>query len=78
MSAKQPSPISRGARTYALNPEVVAILSSAYHAIFAELDLSNSDEVVALRVAQRIIELAAQGERDPERLKAVVLAWVTK
>jgi hypothetical protein len=27
---------------------------------------------------RRIIELAVRGERDPERLKAVVLAWVTK
>jgi hypothetical protein len=40
--------------------------------------LSDSDEVVALRAARRIIKPAAQGERDPERLKAVVLAWVTK
>jgi hypothetical protein len=79
MSAKT-NPVSRGARerTYALDPEVVAIVSSAFQAVFAELDLSNSDEIVALRVARRIIELAVRGERDPERLKAVVLAWVTK
>jgi hypothetical protein len=77
---KEASPVSRGARgrTYALDPEVVAIVSSAFHTVFAELDLSNSDEIVALRIARRIIELAAQGERDHERLKAVVLAWVTK
>jgi hypothetical protein len=77
---KEASPISRGAmeKTYALDPEVVAIVSSAFHAVFAELDLSNSDEIIALRVARRIIELTAQGERDPERLKAVVLSWVTK
>jgi hypothetical protein len=65
-------------RTYALDPEVAAIVSSAFHTISAELGLSDSDEVVAFRVARRIIELAAHGERDPERLKAVVLAWVTK
>jgi hypothetical protein len=40
--------------------------------------LSDSDEVVALRVARRIIELAVGGERDPERLTGVVLSWVTK
>jgi hypothetical protein len=74
------SPVSRGARerTYALDPEVVAIVSSAFHTVFAELGLSDSDEVGALRVARRIIELAVRGERDPERLRAVVLAWVTK
>ena len=77
---KATSTISRsmGERTYAFDPEVVAILSSAFHAVFAELRLSDSDDVVALRVARRIIELAVQGERDPDRLKAVVLAWVTK
>jgi hypothetical protein len=74
------SPASHGARdrTYVLDPEVVAIVSSAFHIAFAELGLSDTDEVVALRVAPRIIDLAAQGERDPERLRAVVLAWVTK
>jgi hypothetical protein len=65
-------------RTYALDPEVIAIVSSAFHTVFAELGLSDGDDVLAIRVARRIIELAAQGERDPERLKAVVLAWVTK
>jgi hypothetical protein len=71
-------PVSRGARerTYALDPEVVAIVSSVFHTVFAELDLSNSDNIVALRVARRIIELAVRGERDPERLRAAVLAWV--
>jgi hypothetical protein len=74
------SPISRSARerTHALEPEVIVILSSAFHAVFAELGLSDGDEVVALRIARRIIELVVRGERDPERLKAVVLAWVTK
>jgi hypothetical protein len=77
---KGTSPVSWGARerTYSLDPEVVAIVSSAFHAVFAELDLSNCDEIVALRIARRIIELAVVGERDPGRLKAVVLAWVTK
>jgi hypothetical protein len=77
---KEAGPVSRGARerTYALDPEVVAVVSSTFHTAFAELGLSDSDEVAALRVARRIIELAARGERDPERLKAVVLAWVTK
>jgi hypothetical protein len=49
-------------------------VSSAFHTVFAELGLSNSDEIVALRIARRIIELAVRGERDPERLRAVVLA----
>jgi hypothetical protein len=77
---KEASPVSRGARerTFALDPEVVAIVSSAFHTVFAELGLSDSDEVAAFRVARRIIELVVWGERDPARLRAVVLAWVTK
>jgi hypothetical protein len=75
---KEASPVSRGARerAYALDPEVVAIVSSAFHTVFAELGLSDRDDILALRIAQRIIGLAARGERNPERLKAVVLAWV--
>jgi hypothetical protein len=74
------SPASRGARvrTYVLDPEVVAIVSSAFHIVYAKLGLSDSDEVVGLRIARRIIGLADRGERDPDRLGAVVLAWVTK
>jgi hypothetical protein len=55
----------------AFDPEVVAIITSVFSAAFADLRLSDRDDAVALRVARRIIELAAAGERDPERLKAV-------
>jgi hypothetical protein len=60
----------------AFDPEVVAIINSAFSAVFADLRLSDRDEAVALRLARRIIELAAAGERDPERLKATTLAWM--
>jgi hypothetical protein len=59
---------------YEFEPEVVAILSTAFRAVFAELP--GRDDVVGLRAARRIIELATRGERDPERLKAVILGWV--
>jgi hypothetical protein len=74
------APIARMARERgrAFDPEVVAILSSAFRAVVADLGLPNNDDVVALRAAQRIIDLAGQGERDPERLKAATLAWVAK
>jgi hypothetical protein len=60
----------------AFDPEVVAIISSAFSAVFADLRLSDRDDAVARRVARRIIELAFAGERDPERLKATTLAWM--
>jgi hypothetical protein len=52
----------------AFDPEVVAIINSAFSAVIADLGLSDRDDAVALRVARRIIELAFAGERDPERL----------
>jgi hypothetical protein len=52
-------------------------VSCAFRGVVAELGLSDSDDVVAVGVARRIVELAVKGERDPEKLKAVVLAWVT-
>jgi hypothetical protein len=58
--------------------EVVAITSSAFRAVVADPGLSDRDESAALRAARRIIDLAAEGERDPERLKVATLAWVTK
>jgi hypothetical protein len=60
----------------AFDPEVVAIINSAFSAVFADLGLSDRDDAVALRVARRIIELAFAGERDPEKLKATTLAWM--
>jgi hypothetical protein len=41
----------------------------------ADLGLLDRDESVALSAARRIIDVAAKGERDPERLKAVTLAF---
>jgi hypothetical protein len=61
-----------------LNPEIVAIMGSAFSAVFVDLGLSDRDDAVALRAARRIIELAAAGERDPERLKAATIRWVTE
>jgi hypothetical protein len=65
-------------RGRAFDPEVVAYINSAFCAAVVELGLSDHDEGVALRVAQRIIDLAADGERDPERLKVATLRWMTK
>jgi hypothetical protein len=65
-------------RGRAFDPDVAAILSSAFQAIVTDPGLSNDDVAVALRAAQRILDLASQGERDPERLKAATLAGVAK
>jgi hypothetical protein len=58
--------------------EVVAIISTAFHAVVAELGLSDRDEAAALRAAGIIIKLASEGEPNPGRLKAAAMRWVTK
>jgi hypothetical protein len=64
-------------RGCAFEPEVVATISSAFRAVVAELDLLDRDEAVAIRAARRIIDLAASGESDPEKLKHAALRWMT-
>lgn len=68
---------SNASTARAFDPEGVAIINSAFRAVFADLGLSDRDDTVALRVARRIIDLAFAGERDPERLRSVTLSWVT-
>jgi hypothetical protein len=55
-------------------PEVISAMAAAYRAALGELGLSESDDAATRMVAKKIIELAAQGERDPARLKIATLA----
>jgi hypothetical protein len=51
----------------------VARLSTAYHAVLHYFGLSDCKDDTTLLVAKRIVDLAAQGERDPERLVAATV-----
>jgi hypothetical protein len=62
----------------AFGPEVIDIMSSAYHAVLSDLGLSDHEDSITLLVARRIIDLATEGERDPDRLRATTLASLTK
>ncbi len=57
---------------------ITFVFTCPHTGLVADLGLPNDDDVVALRAAQRIIDLAGQGERDLDRLKAATLAWVAK
>jgi hypothetical protein len=74
------SPVSRCIRETggAFGPEVIAIMSSAYHAVLSDLGLLDQEDGITLLVARRIIDLATEGERDPERLRAIALASLAK
>ena len=55
--------------TYAAySPEQIAILISAYGAACAALGVSQTESVKAEAVALKILEHAAKGEFDPDRL----------
>jgi hypothetical protein len=57
----------------AFGPEVISAMAAAYRAALEELGLSESDDAATRIVAKRVVELAARGERDPERLKTATL-----
>ena len=58
--------------------EAISAMGVAYRAVLAELGLPDQNGTGTRMVAKRIIALAVQGERDPERLKAVALEGFTE
>jgi hypothetical protein len=62
----------------AFDPEAAAQLDIAYHAVLGQLGLVVREDGATLTVAKRIVDLAAQGERDPERLTAATVKTFAK
>src|SRR5436853_66160 len=60
-------------RRVALGLYDVTRLTVAYHAVLDQLGLSEREDAATLRVAKQIVDLVAQGERDPERLTAAAV-----
>jgi hypothetical protein len=56
----------------------VTRLTVAYHAVLDLLGISEREDVATLRVAKQIVDIVAQGERDPERLTAATVEALTK
>ncbi len=57
----------------AFEPEAIATMTSAYADVCRTLGLRDRDHPQANAVAKKIIEFAQRGERDPIRLREVVL-----
>ena len=49
-------------------PEDIANLAAAFEAALSKLGLVNRTDPITAAVAKRIIQLAKEGQRDPERL----------
>jgi hypothetical protein len=62
-------PIRKLATTAAYSPDQVTILVSACEAARVALGIDREDRSAAEAVATKILEYAAKGEFDPDRLK---------
>ena len=57
----------------AFDPETVKVLCDAYDKARASMHDAGQPQIVHEVIAQRIIAMAKQGERDPKRLSAAAL-----
>lgn len=57
----------------AFEPEAISTMSSAYADVCRTLGLSDDDQPKAQAVAEKVIEFAQRGARDPIRLRDCVL-----
>jgi hypothetical protein len=60
------------------DPEAIAVMTAAYHAVLTELRLSDREDAGTLMVAKRVIEIAARGERNPQRLADATLEALSR
>jgi hypothetical protein len=58
---------------HAFDPEDVKVLVGASEDTLLALNLTNRQDPLAISVAKLIIEFAKEGERDPNRLRDLVL-----
>jgi hypothetical protein len=61
----------------AFDPADIAKLTIAYDAVLHQLNLADRQDGITLMIAERIIGLATQGERDPEQLLAATIEALT-
>jgi hypothetical protein len=53
----------------AFGPDDIELLTAVFEDVLSTLNLSNRRDPATLVIAQRIIALAKEGERDPVRLR---------
>jgi hypothetical protein len=66
-------PIDRIVKEAAFDPEEVQAIIAAYETALARLGLKDRSDPVAEMVARKIVEIARDGERDPQRLSDLVV-----
>jgi hypothetical protein len=66
-------PIHRLLNEAAFDPDAVKALTTAYESVLAALGLEKRTDPLTQTIARRIIEHARRGERDPIKLREIVL-----
>jgi hypothetical protein len=66
-------PISPYLASQAFDPEVIETMSAAFVAACEALHLKAGDDPATRFVAEKVIELAQRGVRDPEELRTMTL-----
>ena len=55
------------------DPEAIKAMSAAFEAVCESLQLVNRSDAMTEIVARKVIEVAGTGERNPERIRDLVL-----
>jgi hypothetical protein len=69
-------PLYRLLQDAAFDPEHTEAMGIAFEDACRELGLAQREDPLRDLVARQVIEFAKRGERDPEKLKAAVLAAI--
>jgi len=65
-------------KDHSFGPEDIANLTAAFEAALARLALTDRKDPLTTAVAKAVIQLAKDGERDPERLRDGALRTLGK
>jgi hypothetical protein len=63
---------------HAFSPEEAVVLATAFETCLTKLGLTDRNDPATMTVAKVIIELAKEGERDPEQLCALAMKRLLK
>jgi hypothetical protein len=67
-------PLYRLLQNQAFEPEHIEAMSHAFEAVCLKLNLADRDDPLRDAVANKVIDWAKRGEKNPERLYQIVLA----
>jgi hypothetical protein len=65
--------LNRYLKEAVFDPKAIDAMTAAFEAICHSLQMVNRADPITEIVARRIIEIAGTGERDPERIRELVL-----